>query len=157
MLGQLRVPTGADRSGRFQTEGRYCGTGSATRVTLCVNPGCPCMVEGTRPDLTLPEAAPDGDHCNKATSVWRRPISAPRQWMLRDRRPGDVYQAICGVHTWFGESSLRMHLFGPAAQDAAEADALTKTFFRRFTDYYLTEPRRHVSETIIITLILRRR
>src|SRR4051812_43259850 len=30
--------------------------------------GCPCMVEGTRPDLTLPEAAPAGDHCNKATS-----------------------------------------------------------------------------------------
>ena len=38
MLRQLRVPTGAERSGRFQTEGRYCGTGSATRVTSCVNP-----------------------------------------------------------------------------------------------------------------------
>src|SRR3954453_2618946 len=39
MLRQLRVSTGAERSGRFQTEGRYCGTGSATRVTSCVNPG----------------------------------------------------------------------------------------------------------------------
>src|SRR3954452_21252499 len=28
--------------------------------------GCPCMVEGTRPGLTLPEAAQAGDRCNKA-------------------------------------------------------------------------------------------
>src|SRR5215217_2016307 len=38
MLRQLQVPTGAEKGGRFQTEWRYCGTASATRVTLCVNP-----------------------------------------------------------------------------------------------------------------------
>src|SRR3954454_13230500 len=38
MLRQLRVPNGAERSGRFQTEGRYCGIGSAIRVISCVNP-----------------------------------------------------------------------------------------------------------------------
>src|SRR4051794_31056161 len=31
--------------------------------------GCPCMVEGTRPGLTLPEAAQAGDRCNKATAL----------------------------------------------------------------------------------------
>src|SRR4051794_40580727 len=44
MLRQLRVLTGAERSGRFQTEGRYCGTGSATRATSCV--GCPTRERG---------------------------------------------------------------------------------------------------------------
>src|SRR3954466_5594644 len=39
MLRQFWVPTDAERGGRFQTEGRYYGTGSATRVTSCVNPG----------------------------------------------------------------------------------------------------------------------
>ena len=28
--------------------------------------GCPCRGEGTRPDLTLPEATQAGDPCNKA-------------------------------------------------------------------------------------------
>jgi C1A family cysteine protease len=38
MLRQLQVHTSAERGGRFQTEGRYCRTGSATRATSCVNP-----------------------------------------------------------------------------------------------------------------------
>jgi hypothetical protein len=28
--------------------------------------GCPCMVKGTRPGVTLPDAAQAGDRCNKA-------------------------------------------------------------------------------------------
>jgi len=53
MLRQLRVPTGAERSGRFQTKGRYCGTGSATRVTSCVNPGTsPLMIRISRPQAS---------------------------------------------------------------------------------------------------------
>ena len=38
MLRKLQVITDAERSGHFQTERRYCGTGSATRVISCVNP-----------------------------------------------------------------------------------------------------------------------
>src|SRR5690242_1425804 len=38
MLRQVSVPCGAERNSRFQTEWRYCGTGSATRATPCVNP-----------------------------------------------------------------------------------------------------------------------
>ena len=54
ILRQLQVPTGAERGGRFQTEGRYCGTGSATRATSCVNPapGSPNPTLGTSSGAT---------------------------------------------------------------------------------------------------------
>ena len=42
---------------------------------------CPCMVEGARPGLTLPEATEAGDRCNK---VVRRPI----------RRPGGMRETV---------------------------------------------------------------
>jgi hypothetical protein len=37
--------------------------------------GCPCMVEGTRPGL-LPEAAQDGNRCNKVTGPASPPATA---------------------------------------------------------------------------------
>ncbi len=71
--------------------------------------------------------------------------------------PATYARLYAGYIRGFGESSLRMHLFGPAARDAAEVDTMTETFFRRLTDYYQAEPGRHASETMIVTLILRRR
>jgi SAM dependent carboxyl methyltransferase len=71
--------------------------------------------------------------------------------------PATYANLYAGYVRGFGESSLRMHLFGPAAQDAAETDALTEAFFQRLTNYYQAEPGRHASETMIITLILHRK
>ena len=82
--------------------------------------------------------------------------------------PNDVYEdslsnpaiyarLYAGYIRGFGESSLRLHLFGPSAKNAAEVDTLTEEFFGRLTTYYQTEPGRHASETMIMTLVLRRR
>jgi SAM dependent carboxyl methyltransferase len=82
--------------------------------------------------------------------------------------PNDVYEAslgdpptyarlYAGYIRGFGESSLRLHLFAPSAKNAAEVDALTEDFFERLTRYYQAEPGRHASESMIMTLVLRRR
>jgi hypothetical protein len=71
--------------------------------------------------------------------------------------PATYANLYAGYIRGFGESSLRMHLFGPAAKDATEADALTEEFFRRLADYYQRSPGRHASETMILTLILQRK
>ena len=82
--------------------------------------------------------------------------------------PNDVYEdslgdpetyarLYAGYIRGFGESSLRLHLFGPSAKNAAEVDALTEDFFGRLTRYYQAAPGRHASETMIMTLVLRRR
>ncbi len=71
--------------------------------------------------------------------------------------PAAYARLYAGYIRGFGESSLRMHLFGPAAKDAAAVDALTEAFFQRLRDYYQAEPGRHASETMIVSLILRRR
>jgi hypothetical protein len=82
--------------------------------------------------------------------------------------PNDVYEdslgdpaayarLYAGYIRGFGESTLRLHLFGPSAKSAAEVDALTADFFARLTRYYQAEPGRHASETMIFTLVLRRR
>src|SRR3954447_12207668 len=50
-------------------------------------PAIPCMVEGTRPGLTLPEAALAGDHCNKAPWIRKgyvRPGHGPVGVVRRD-------------------------------------------------------------------------
>jgi hypothetical protein len=57
----------------------------------------------------------------------------------------------------FGESILRLHLFGPSAKNAQEVDTLTEEFFARLTRHYRAEPGKHASETMIMTLVLRRR
>src|SRR4051812_25610967 len=41
LRAKLEVLTGADRSGRFQTEILHCQAGSATRAISCVNPAHP--------------------------------------------------------------------------------------------------------------------
>jgi SAM dependent carboxyl methyltransferase len=82
--------------------------------------------------------------------------------------PNDVYEdslgdpetyarLYAGYIRGFGESSLRLHLFGPSAKSAAEVDTLTEEFFKRLTRYYQAEPGQHASETMIMTLVLRRR
>lgn len=82
--------------------------------------------------------------------------------------PGDVYEdsledpetygrLYAGYVRGFGESTLRLHLFGPSARGAAEVDALTEEFFARLARHYQAEPGRHASETMIMTLVLRRR
>jgi hypothetical protein len=82
--------------------------------------------------------------------------------------PNDVYEdslsdpeiyarLYAGYIRGFGESTLRLHLFGPSAKNAAEVDTLTEEFFGRLTRYYQAEPGRHASETMIMTLVLRRR
>jgi hypothetical protein len=81
--------------------------------------------------------------------------------------PNDVYEdslsdpetyarLYAGYIRGFGESALRLHLFGPSAKSPAEVDTLTEEFFGRLTRYYQTEPGRHASETMIMTLVLRR-
>jgi hypothetical protein len=82
--------------------------------------------------------------------------------------PGDIYEdsledpetyarLYAGYIRGFAESTLRLHLFGPSAKSAAEVDALTEEFFARLGRYYQAEPGRHASETMIMTLVLRRR
>jgi len=71
--------------------------------------------------------------------------------------PGTYARLYAGYIRGFGESTLRLHLFGPSAKSAAEVDALTEEFFGRLIRYYQAEPGRHASETMIMTLVLRRR
>jgi len=71
--------------------------------------------------------------------------------------PAIYARLYAGYVRGFAESSLRLHLFAPSDVDAAAADALNEEFFRRFETYYRDEPGRHASETMIMTLVLRRR
>ncbi len=71
--------------------------------------------------------------------------------------PAAYARLYAGYVRGFGESSLRLHLFRRSAQDTAAIDALVEAFFQRFERYYLEEPGRHGSETLIATIVLRRR
>ncbi len=71
--------------------------------------------------------------------------------------PATYARLYAGYIRGFGESTLRLHLFGPSAQKAGDVDATTEEFFGRLTRYYQAEPGRHASETMVITLVLRRR
>ncbi len=57
----------------------------------------------------------------------------------------------------FGDSTFRMHLFGPSAKSDTEIDALAEEFYRRFEALYRIEPGKHASETWILTVLLRKR
>lgn len=71
--------------------------------------------------------------------------------------PEAYARLYAGYIRGFAESTLRLHLFGPSAKSAAEVDTLTEEFFARLTRCYQAEPGRHASETMIMTLVLRRR
>jgi hypothetical protein len=71
--------------------------------------------------------------------------------------PVTYARLYAGYVRGFAESSLRLHLFRPSTKDPAAIDGLTEEFFRRFTRYDRDEPGRHASETMIVTLVLRRR
>jgi hypothetical protein len=82
--------------------------------------------------------------------------------------PSDVYEnalddpaayarLYAGYIRGFGESTLRLHLFGPSVGKSGGVDALNEAFFERLTRFYQDKPGRHASETMIITLVLRRR
>jgi hypothetical protein len=82
--------------------------------------------------------------------------------------PNDVYEDSLGdpaayarLYTGyirgFGESTLRLHLFSSSAKAPAQVDVLTEDFFARLTRYYQAEPGRYASETMMATLVLRRR
>ncbi len=71
--------------------------------------------------------------------------------------PATYARLYAGYVRGFGELSLRLHLFRHCAPDAAALDRLTEEFFRRFTRLYQDEPGRHASETMIVTLVIRRR
>jgi len=71
--------------------------------------------------------------------------------------PESYARLYAGYIRGFGESTLRLHLFGPSAKSAPQVDRLTEEFFGRLTRYYQAEPGRHASETLIVTLVVRRR
>ena len=71
--------------------------------------------------------------------------------------PATYARLYAGYIRGFGESTLRLHLFSPSAKSAAEVDMLTDQFFERLTRYYRAEPGQHASETMLMTLVLRRR
>jgi SAM-dependent methyltransferase len=53
--------------------------------------------------------------------------------------------------------TLRLHLFGPSAKSTDEIDQLTNEYFEHLASYYQAEPGLYGSETMIMTLVLRRR
>jgi hypothetical protein len=70
----------------------------------------------------------------------------------------DTYARLnAGYSRGFGESTLRLHLFGPSARNAGEVDTLTEEFFGRLTRHYQAKPGQHASETMIMTIVLGRR
>jgi hypothetical protein len=82
--------------------------------------------------------------------------------------PNDVYEdslgdpviyarLYAGYIRGFAESTLRLHLFGPSATGTADVDTCVEEFFARLTRCYEAEPGRHASETMIATLVARRR
>lgn len=70
--------------------------------------------------------------------------------------PATYARLYAGYVRGFGESTLRLHLFGPAARNPAEVDTGIEEFFKRLTLYYEAKPGQHASETMIATLVLRR-
>jgi hypothetical protein len=71
--------------------------------------------------------------------------------------PATYARLYAGYVRGFGESSLRLHLFRHSAQDETEINFLTEEFFRRFTKHYQDEVGQHASETLMMTLVIRRR
>lgn len=71
--------------------------------------------------------------------------------------PETYARLYAGYIRGFSESTLRLHLFGPSAKNAAEVDSLTEEFFARLTRYYQAEPGQHAFETMPLTLVLHRR
>jgi len=74
---------------------------------------------------------------------------------LGDRE--EYARLYAGYIRGFGESTLRLHLFGPSAENQADADTRVEEFFTRLTRYYAAAPGQHASETMIVTLVVRRR
>lgn len=71
--------------------------------------------------------------------------------------PATYGRLYAGYVRGFAESSMRLHLVGPSAASEAETDALLEEFFQRFGDFYAAAPGQHNSQTLIATLVLRRR
>ncbi|MEM0908335.1 MAG: hypothetical protein AAGJ94_13280 [Pseudomonadota bacterium] len=70
----------------------------------------------------------------------------------------ETYGALYSAYVrGFGESSLKLHLFEPSANSVAEAEDLTETFFARLAALYRDEPGVYAFESMIVTLILRKR
>ncbi|XYK80235.1 MAG: hypothetical protein ROO70_21100 [Labrenzia sp.] len=82
------------------------------------------------------------------------PQDAYQDWLADREKYAELYT---GYVRGFGESSLRLHLFEKSAKTVDETDALTATFFERFEELYRAEPGRYASETLTMTLVLRRR
>jgi SAM-dependent methyltransferase len=57
----------------------------------------------------------------------------------------------------FADTTLRTHLFGPAAKNDDDADALAKEFYRRFEALYREHPGQYKFELWELTVILRKR
>jgi hypothetical protein len=57
----------------------------------------------------------------------------------------------------FGDSTLRLQLFGPGAKNQNDVDALAAKFYRRFGRLYRDSPGKYATETWVSTVVLRRR
>jgi hypothetical protein len=71
--------------------------------------------------------------------------------------PATYARLYAGYVRGFGESTLRLHLFGASAKNVTEVETRIEEFFGRLTRYYEAEPGQHASETLMMTLVLRRR
>lgn len=82
--------------------------------------------------------------------------------------PGDVYadlvgdpdayaKAYCGYIRAYGETSLKLHLFRQCARDGMDVDTLNAEYFRRLENFYRSDHPNHASETLIVTLLARRK
>ncbi len=57
----------------------------------------------------------------------------------------------------FGDSAMRLQLFGPGARRDGDVDALAAEFYRRLGQLYRESPGTYATETWISTVVLRRR
>jgi hypothetical protein len=89
-------------------------------------------------------------------SVTPAPVHATDVYEDSLSDPSAYAHLYAGYIRGFGESTLRLHLFGPSAKSPVDVDTRIEEFFRRLTRYYEAEPGQHASETMIATLVLRR-
>ncbi len=71
--------------------------------------------------------------------------------------PAAYARAYTGYTRAFADTTLRTQLFGPAAKNGDEAEALAKEFYRRFEALYRAHPGTYRFELWLLTVILRKR
>ena len=105
------------------------------------------------------EADPDLSKVFDIEQIAVRPAPANAEDVFGDLigDPAAYARQYTGYMRAFADTTLRRQLFGPAAKDDGDADALATEFYRRFEALYRSHPGKYRFELWVLTVILRKR